>query len=612
MKTSVPANEQTQRKTPLAAQPKPVGAHTESTFEDARPEAAKLQGFQEMAGNSPRIAQLKSLQATMLAGPRVQQLQSLQAMANHSAAATAQKRTADDELPAKPMQRAKGKEALQGRFERAADTVQRKAAVEAPRSNNTGLPDNLKSGIESLSGMSMDHVKVHYNSAKPAQLQAHAYAQGSEIQLAPGQETHLPHEAWHVVQQARGRVRPTMQMKGNALVNDDAGLEREADLMGSKAVSAGQLVAQKVALSTSLAPAANVVQRAELASDKLNVAGENHGVSGGRRPQEAAYSTEMTGGGYWTEAQFKVSGVSNVSADDFELRAKNLIAFGKEANLGYWITVDSDALVAGLISNKIDIATLELPLTLFRPDELELYKDHIPVQVYNEYNETLLNKGGTFTKCIGTIKTTLAEYTTTGEARWRGKLLEAVQLYQILFSLVDIQINQVMEALAIVSSADVSLQRSGKMHVAANGRAATLGLWKVGDKHTQDMVGMNPKSYKHLLVGDFDAGYNLFIARRAALASIGTVANGNWSPYTKWKSTPTGVAAIRGIINGAGASPTASVLRAVKVRATADSTRASSNRDAKTTSFYAALSAMDVDNTVSMTAIPGLMTGINL
>jgi hypothetical protein len=51
--------------------------------------------------------------------------------------------------------------------------------------------------------MSMDHVKVHYNSSQPAQLNALAYAQGSDIHVAPGQEQHLPHEAWHVVQQAR-------------------------------------------------------------------------------------------------------------------------------------------------------------------------------------------------------------------------------------------------------------------------------------------------------------------------------------------------------------------------------------------------------------------------
>lgn len=103
------------------------------------------------------------------------------------------------------------------------------------KKNNTGLPDQLKTGIEHLSGYSMDDVQVHFNSSKPAQLQAHAYAQGTDIHLGPGQERHLPHEAWHVVQQKQGRVRPTMQLKGKVDVNDDAGLEREADVMGEEA-----------------------------------------------------------------------------------------------------------------------------------------------------------------------------------------------------------------------------------------------------------------------------------------------------------------------------------------------------------------------------------------
>ncbi|MBI3240151.1 MAG: DUF4157 domain-containing protein [Flavobacteriia bacterium] len=103
--------------------------------------------------------------------------------------------------------------------------------------NNTGLPDRLKSGIEQLSGYSMNDVKVHYNSDKPSQLQAHAYAQGNEIHVASGQEKHLPHEAWHVVQQKQGRVQPTMQLKGKVAINDDAGLEREADAMGARALT---------------------------------------------------------------------------------------------------------------------------------------------------------------------------------------------------------------------------------------------------------------------------------------------------------------------------------------------------------------------------------------
>jgi hypothetical protein len=107
--------------------------------------------------------------------------------------------------------------------------------VAAP-TNKTGLPDNVKSGVEQLSGVSLNDVKVHYNSPKPAQLHAHAYAQGSDIHVASGQEKHVPHEAWHVVQQKQGRVKATTQMKGKVPVNDDAGLENEADIMGAKAV----------------------------------------------------------------------------------------------------------------------------------------------------------------------------------------------------------------------------------------------------------------------------------------------------------------------------------------------------------------------------------------
>ena len=113
------------------------------------------------------------------------------------------------------------------------------------------MPNNLKSGIENLSGYSMDDVKVHYNSSKPAQLNAHAYAQGTDIHVSPGQEQHLPHEAWHVVQQKQGRVKPTMQMKGEVPVNDNAGLEKEADVMGDKAKTSVAQLKQDTSASPS-------------------------------------------------------------------------------------------------------------------------------------------------------------------------------------------------------------------------------------------------------------------------------------------------------------------------------------------------------------------------
>ena len=172
----------------------------ENTFQfvDNRPEAMTQRKLQEAIINSPKVQQLKAYQEMANNSPQIKQLRAYLAMADNNAS-----------QQQKPNQK---------------------------KANNTGLPDNLKSGIENLSGYSLDDVKVHYNSPKPAQLQAHAYTQGTDIHLASGQEKHLPHEAWHVVQQKQGRVKPTMQLKGKVLVNGDASLEREADVMGLNAM----------------------------------------------------------------------------------------------------------------------------------------------------------------------------------------------------------------------------------------------------------------------------------------------------------------------------------------------------------------------------------------
>ena len=95
----------------------------------------------------------------------------------------------------------------------------------------TGLPGGLKAEVEARSGLAMDDVRVHRDSPEPARVQALATARGTDIHLAPGQEEHLPHEAWHVVQQKQGRVAPTLAVNGVA-VDDDPALEREADAVG--------------------------------------------------------------------------------------------------------------------------------------------------------------------------------------------------------------------------------------------------------------------------------------------------------------------------------------------------------------------------------------------
>ena len=111
-------------------------------------------------------------------------------------------------------------------------------AVDRPdsaESGGPGLPETLRSRILAASGVDLSDVRVHANSYKPARLNAFAYAQGNEIHLGPGRQRHLPHEAWHLVQQRLGRVRPTRAVDGIA-IDGDPRLETEAEAAGERLV----------------------------------------------------------------------------------------------------------------------------------------------------------------------------------------------------------------------------------------------------------------------------------------------------------------------------------------------------------------------------------------
>jgi Domain of unknown function (DUF4157) len=157
--------------------------------------------------------------------------------------------------------------------------------MRAQSGNRTGLPDQLKTGIEALSGIAMDDVNVHYNSDKPVQVQALAYAQGLDIHLAPSQERHLPHEAWHVVQQAQGRVKPTLQMRSGVAINDNEQLEHEADVMGAKALrTTGNPWHSQDHLEPSNQEQNNLEQQASLPGKFVVQAMSQQGFTGGLRP----------------------------------------------------------------------------------------------------------------------------------------------------------------------------------------------------------------------------------------------------------------------------------------------------------------------------------------
>ncbi|HEX7288863.1 MAG TPA: DUF4157 domain-containing protein [Candidatus Angelobacter sp.] len=186
--------------------------------------------------------------------PRAQSLVDLEKAFNRSPKVTAQAKLAET---------FKGQNsALQGHAVQEKENLVSEPAAAAQRQvGQTSLPGALKTGIEGLSGLAMDDVEVHYNSPRPAQLHALAYAQGTDIHLAPGQEKHLPHEAWHIAQQKQGRVKPTMQMQGTA-INDDSTLEREADVMGTKASRARRSTQRQESGKTSVrASRQGMVQR---------------------------------------------------------------------------------------------------------------------------------------------------------------------------------------------------------------------------------------------------------------------------------------------------------------------------------------------------------------
>lgn len=109
-------------------------------------------------------------------------------------------------------------------------------------SSSDRMPFLVQRKMESSFGEDFSDVNIQKDSSQSTELNAHAFAIGNDIHFAPGMynpesqkgQELLGHELTHVVQQREGRVQPTVQKKGEN-INDDEGLEKEADEMGAKA-----------------------------------------------------------------------------------------------------------------------------------------------------------------------------------------------------------------------------------------------------------------------------------------------------------------------------------------------------------------------------------------
>lgn len=133
------------------------------------------------------------------------------------------------------------------------------------------LPEPVRGKMEGAFGSDFGDVRVHQD-GQAEQVGAQAYTQGSDLHFEPGRyapgtasgDELIGHELTHVVQQRAGRVAAPQQHKGG--INDDPGLEAEADDAGARA-AAGQRVAVPGAEARPAAGSGQAIQRMPQLSD---------------------------------------------------------------------------------------------------------------------------------------------------------------------------------------------------------------------------------------------------------------------------------------------------------------------------------------------------------
>ncbi|WP_299218739.1 DUF4157 domain-containing protein [uncultured Aquimarina sp.] len=396
--------------------------------------------------------------------------------------------------------------------------------ISIQRKNNTGLPDNLKSGIENLSGYSMDDVKVHYNSSKPVQLQAHAYAQGTDIHLAPGQEKHLPHEAWHVVQQKQGRVKPTRQLKSKVYINDDTGLEKEADVMGAKALFNSNLLNSSFQLNVGLNSHFAIQRKAKLKKDRLNLVGEEHELSErhGRRNREKEHCRQEASGQYWEENEFKIT------IDNSEIEAD-------PANLRFWAQLsnikDNTTHIKEVEQTKPSLfvmvgrAKMTLDNILFWINECEaLYQiaknDSYPGKSEEE-DKNLKEQYENLRFMHENLKLLSRKYRSFQQIKQQSNTAKALKFLENNKFIISAGYSYLKHAKSKMkrdfSFSEYAEKRSVFMHNAGNAKRDTIGVWKIGNSHVKDIRRIYPKgdiSYNLLSMEEYDVLYDSFVNPR--------------------------------------------------------------------------------------------------
>ena len=168
-----------------------------SEFVDNRPIAIAQRKLRAMVEQNSPMQRVVQLQAIVNDSPRVQAQGKLQEMVDSSPRQlTQQQQSVGMFDQSVQRQGPEDEELLQGKMA----PIQRQG-VEVGGQNCTGMPDSLKGRMQTLSGLDLSGVRVHHNSAKPAQLNALGYLDvgsqpGGVIQPAWLKSDEKGHRKW--------------------------------------------------------------------------------------------------------------------------------------------------------------------------------------------------------------------------------------------------------------------------------------------------------------------------------------------------------------------------------------------------------------------------------
>lgn len=449
-------------------------------------------------------------------------------------------------LQASPYQTKEGKKGTIRAKQRPIQAKQRPIQTKKrPVQKNTRKADSLPSGllgketqvkanVGALTGVDVSDAQIHYNSNKPAQLKAEAYAQGNDVHLASGKEAHLGHELVHVAQQKQGRVQPTIQGNNGIGINNDPKLEQEADHIGAQAMQMKTMSTSKpLQKLSSPSSSAQLVAQCVLKKDVLNVVGENHTESEGdiqmklrgittkksRRGVERTYCKKKATGGYWQEMQFRAADTPvGQSANE----AKIPFADPFVGRFDQALTFFEDSLLTLRDENKDDTKKTAALKTIRN------FSGHLSAMLTRiekdkdgfELSDLEKGKYKSFEESIEYIRENIYKvriYLFEGKhsyAKEYQKFQENLEQL-IAFGRLDqkyaypSQSNLSPEELNKEMMDQVTLERSEEMHQVANERHQTKGVWKIGEHHVEDIKKLKrPTQYNLVTLDEFNAEFN--------------------------------------------------------------------------------------------------------